>query len=136
MTIQASGRSAVLAAALIAASAFGFAGSGASYAATDGAPQLAAEAPADATPATPAATDDNAAAEQQAAPASAFPAVGHIVAENTDTAAATASDATATTVAASADDSSGWDKASLIGKIFIACGTLLTLGSAARMFMI
>jgi hypothetical protein len=38
--------------------------------------------------------------------------------------------------AASNDDSSGWDKASIIGKIFIACGTLLTLGSAARMFMI
>ncbi|MGJ4949212.1 hypothetical protein [Bradyrhizobium sp. HKCCYLS20291] len=34
------------------------------------------------------------------------------------------------------DDSSGWDRASIIGKIFIACGTLLTLGSAARMFMI
>lgn len=33
-------------------------------------------------------------------------------------------------------DEGGWDKASLIGKIFIACGTLLTLGSAARMFMI
>jgi len=38
--------------------------------------------------------------------------------------------------AVSNDDSSGWDKASIIGKIFIACGTLLTLGSAARMFML
>jgi len=46
----------------------------------------------------------------------------------------TISDQTAS--AASNDDSSGWDKASIIGKIFIACGTLLTLGSAARMFMI
>jgi hypothetical protein len=135
MTIQASGRSAVLAAALIAASAFGFAGTGASYAATDGAPQIAAEAPADATPAAPAATDSNAAAEQQAAPAFPFPTVGHTVADNRDTTVAATSDATAT-LAASADDSSGWDKASIIGKIFIACGTLLTLGSAARMFMI
>lgn len=35
---------------------------------------------------------------------------------------------------ASADDGA-WDKASLIGKIFIAVGGLLTLASAARMFM-
>jgi hypothetical protein len=38
--------------------------------------------------------------------------------------------------AASSDDSSTSDKASIVGKIFIAAGTLLTLGSAARMFMI
>jgi hypothetical protein len=60
-----------------------------------------------------------------------------------DTAASTSentavpsTDATVNAVAASNDDSSGWDKASIIGKIFIACGTLLTLGSAARMFMV
>ncbi|MGC2083259.1 MAG: hypothetical protein WA702_07835, partial [Bradyrhizobium sp.] len=88
-----------------------------------------------ATPATPAIADPP--ADQQAAPDAAFPAAGNTVADNTaTTTAAATSDATATTVVASTDDSSGWDKASIIGKIFIACGTLLTLGSAARMFMI
>jgi hypothetical protein len=32
-------------------------------------------------------------------------------------------------------DSSTWDRTSLIGKIFIAAGALLTMASAARMFM-
>ncbi len=36
---------------------------------------------------------------------------------------------------APADDSGTWDTTSLIGKIFIAFGALLTLASAARMFM-
>jgi hypothetical protein len=36
---------------------------------------------------------------------------------------------------ASANDSSTLDKTSLIGKVFIAFGALLTLASAARMFM-
>jgi hypothetical protein len=45
-------------------------------------------------------------------------------------------DANAAQVAAARDDNGGWDKASIVGKIFIAAGTLLTLGSAARMFMI
>jgi hypothetical protein len=36
---------------------------------------------------------------------------------------------------ASSDDNSPSDTASLIGKIFIGVGTLLTLASAARMFM-
>ncbi len=136
MTIQASGRSAWIVAALIAASAFGFAGTSASAAAANGATQLAAEVPADTTPA---AADTSAVpADQQAAPDAPATPAGNAVADNTDTptAAATTSDAAATTVAASSDDSSGWDKASIIGKIFIACGTLLTLGSAARMFMI
>jgi hypothetical protein len=35
----------------------------------------------------------------------------------------------------SSDDSSSLDRTSLIGKIFMACGGLLTLASAARMFM-
>jgi hypothetical protein len=35
-----------------------------------------------------------------------------------------------------ASDDDAWDKASLIGKIFIAAGGLLTLASAARMFMV
>jgi hypothetical protein len=34
-----------------------------------------------------------------------------------------------------ASDSSTWDQTSLIGKIFIAFGALLTMASAARMFM-
>jgi hypothetical protein len=38
-------------------------------------------------------------------------------------------------VMASSNESSTWDQASLIGKIFIAFGGLLTLASAARMFM-
>jgi hypothetical protein len=36
---------------------------------------------------------------------------------------------------AAASDSSTWDQTSLIGKIFIAIGALLTIASAARMFM-
>jgi hypothetical protein len=38
-------------------------------------------------------------------------------------------------VAVSSTESSTWDQTSLIGKIFIAFGGLLTLASAARMFM-
>jgi hypothetical protein len=38
-------------------------------------------------------------------------------------------------VVASGGEGSPWDKADLIGKIFIGFGTLLTLGSAARMLM-
>jgi hypothetical protein len=38
-------------------------------------------------------------------------------------------------VLASSGQSSAWDQSSLIGKIFIGVGTLLTLASAARMFM-
>jgi hypothetical protein len=39
------------------------------------------------------------------------------------------------TVAMAGDDHSLWDETSLIGKVFIAFGTLLTIASAARMFM-
>lgn len=38
-------------------------------------------------------------------------------------------------VAASSADTSAWDQTSLIGKIFIGFGVLLTVASAARMFM-
>jgi len=38
-------------------------------------------------------------------------------------------------VSSASRDDDAWDKASLIGKIFIAAGGLLTLASAARMFM-
>jgi hypothetical protein len=43
--------------------------------------------------------------------------------------------APAAPVAANSSESSTWDQTSLIGKIFIAFGGLLTLASAARMFM-
>ena len=36
---------------------------------------------------------------------------------------------------ASGSEASTWDQTSLIGKIFIAFGALLTMASAARMFM-
>jgi hypothetical protein len=48
------------------------------------------------------------------------------------TAMAQAPDSTET---ASSDDGSSWDQASLIGKIFIGFGALLTMASAARMLM-
>jgi hypothetical protein len=37
--------------------------------------------------------------------------------------------------AANNSDNSTWDQTSLIGKIFIGCGVLVTVASAARMFM-
>jgi hypothetical protein len=48
---------------------------------------------------------------------------------------APASTESANPVAASSGDNAPSDTASLIGKIFIGAGTLLTLASAARMFM-
>jgi hypothetical protein len=65
---------------------------------------------------------DNAASED--APAAAMPAGD-----------APSSTEAAAPAAASSDDNSPSDTASLIGKIFIGVGTLLTLASAARMFM-
>ena len=53
-----------------------------------------------------------------------------------DAVASAATDPNATQVSATNEDDAGSDKASIVGKIFIAAGTLLTLGSAARMFMI
>jgi hypothetical protein len=41
----------------------------------------------------------------------------------------------AAAVAATGSDNSTWDQTSLIGKIFIGFGALLTMASAARMFM-
>ena len=43
--------------------------------------------------------------------------------------------AAAAPVLAASTDNSTWDQTSLIGKIFIAFGALLTMASAARMFM-
>jgi hypothetical protein len=50
-------------------------------------------------------------------------------------ASAEAPAATAAPVAASSNEPSTWDQTSLIGKIFIGFGALLTMASAARMFM-
>jgi hypothetical protein len=55
------------------------------------------------------------------------PATTQIAMVSTDTPAATA--------AAASNDSSTLDRTSLIGKIFIGFGALLTMASAARMFM-
>ena len=49
--------------------------------------------------------------------------------------AATAVKAGTGVPAAASSDNSTWDQTSLIGKIFIAFGALLTIASAARMFM-
>jgi hypothetical protein len=51
------------------------------------------------------------------------------------TLAMVAAEAPAARVMASSNESSTWDQTSLIGKIFIAFGGLLTLASAARMLM-
>lgn len=57
-----------------------------------------------------------------------------MMAMTADTQAAATQDST-TTGQAVANDDSAWRQTSLIGKIFIAFGGLLTLASAARMFM-
>jgi hypothetical protein len=50
-------------------------------------------------------------------------------------AAAPAAPAAATVMAAGTNENSIWDQTSLIGKIFIGFGALLTMASAARMFI-
>jgi hypothetical protein len=49
--------------------------------------------------------------------------------------AVASAEAPAAPVAESSRDSSAWDQTSLVGKIFIGFGALLTMASAARMFM-
>lgn len=80
----------------------------------------------------------NAANDQAAAAALPDTAVRSLTADQRPADAMTeATDPNATQVTATSEEGGGgWDKASLVGKIFIAAGTLLTLGSAARMFMI
>jgi hypothetical protein len=51
------------------------------------------------------------------------------------TLAMASADTPAAPVMAGSDENSTWDQTSLIGKIFIAFGALLTMASAARMFM-
>ena len=54
---------------------------------------------------------------------------------STQTVAMASAKAAPAAPALASGDSSTWDQTSLIGKIFIAFGALLTMASAARMFM-
>ena len=56
-------------------------------------------------------------------------------AQKTVVAATDAQPRPAPAMAAASSENSAWDQSSLIGKIFIGFGALLTLASAARMFM-
>jgi hypothetical protein len=79
-----------------------------------------------------AAANDEAATSQEAQPA-ADPQAAQPSAGMTQQ-AESPSPATSAQVAAN-DDNAGWDTTALIGKVLIGVGTLLTLGSAARMLM-
>ena len=107
-------------------------------AAQDNAPQAAAEKPADTQPA----------AESQVLPPDQLNEVDRTLPASAASASApamTSADAPAQAMAAAdapdeagvtnSDDSSGVDRTSLIGKIFMACGGVLTLASAVRMFI-
>jgi hypothetical protein len=61
------------------------------------------------------------------------PAAAPVALASAETPAANASQPVA--AASASNESSTWDQTSLIGKIFIGFGTLLTMASAARMFM-
>jgi hypothetical protein len=95
--------------------------------------QTAADAPADRHPAAetevvaPDQLNDLDRALQQAKPAAPTPAMALASAE--------APAVPAAPVMAASKEDSAWDQTSLIGKIFIAFGALLTMASAARMFM-
>ena len=84
--------------------------------------QAAADKPVDAQPA----------AEAPVVPPDALNEVDRTLPASDPPATATAS---ADAPVAESSDSSSLDRTSLIGKIFMACGGLLTLASAARMFM-
>jgi cytoskeletal protein RodZ len=107
-------------------------------AAQDNVPQAAAEKPADAPPAaeTQVLPPDQLNDVDRSLPASAAsgpaPAMTSADAPARAMAAAAAPDEAAVT---NSDDSSSVDRTSLIGKIFMACGGVLTLASALRMFI-
>jgi hypothetical protein len=61
------------------------------------------------------------------------PAAAPVALASAETPAANASQPVA--AASASNESSTWDQTSLIGKIFIGFGALLTMASAARMFM-
>jgi hypothetical protein len=101
-------------------------------------PPAAAEKPADAQPAaeTQVLPPDQLNDVDRTLPASAASAPAPATTSANAPAQATASaDSPDEPVVASSDDSSSVDRTSLIGKIFMACGGVLTLASAVRMFM-
>jgi hypothetical protein len=101
-------------------------------------PQAAAEKPADAQPAaeTQVLPADQLNDVDRTLPASAASAPAPAMTSADAPAQATASaDSPDEPVAANSDGSSSVDRTSLIGKIFMACGGVLTLASAVRMFM-
>lgn len=84
----------------------------------------------------PAANDqasDNASAANQEAQPVAAPQAAQQSAAMTEQ--ADSSSPAPSAQAAASDDNGGWDTTALIGKVLIGVGTLLTLGSAARMLM-
>ena len=87
--------------------------------------QAAADKPVDAQPA----------AEAPVVPPDALNEVDRTVPASDPPAPAVATAAADAPAVESSGDSSSLDRTSLIGKIFMACGGLLTLASAARMFM-
>jgi hypothetical protein len=94
----------------------------------DNIPQAVAEKPADAQPA----------AETQVLPPDQLNDVDRTLPASAASAPAQAmasADAPDEPVVAKSDDNSTSDRTSLIGKIFMACGGVLTLASAVRMFM-
>ncbi len=107
-------------------------------AAQDNVPQAAAEKPADAQPAaeTQVLPPDQLNDVDRTLPASAASAPAPATTSADAPAQAMASaDSPDEPVVANSDDSSSVDRTSLIGKIFMACGGVLTLASAVRMFM-
>jgi hypothetical protein len=107
-------------------------------AAPDNIPQAAAEKPADAQPATETQvlSPDQLNDVDRTLPASAASAPAAAMTSADAPAQAMASaDAPDEPVVANSDDNSTSDRTSLIGKIFMACGGVLTLASAVRMFM-
>jgi hypothetical protein len=109
-------------------------------AAQDNIPRAAAEKPADAQPAaeTQVLPPDQLNDVDRTLPASAASAPAPAPAMTSADAPAQAmasADSPDEPVVANSDDSSSVDRTSLIGKIFMACGGVLTLASAVRMFM-
>jgi hypothetical protein len=107
-------------------------------AAADNIPQAAAEKPADAQPAaeTQVTAPDQLNDVDRTLPAGAASAPASAVTSADAPAQAMASaDSPDEPVVANSDDNSTSDRTSLIGKIFMACGGVLTLASAVRMFM-
>jgi hypothetical protein len=112
-----------------------------SHAYAEDAPPAAVNAPTDAQPAGAVPVSSQMAAPDQpnvfdsAAPAPAAASTDTAPAATTAQTDAPAAPRPAPVMASSSNDHSTWDETSLIGKIFIGFGALLTLASAARMFM-